>query len=81
MPLGTFLVNFAARLQHAEGGRIRICGDGSDGVDLIYTRDNGVGRAKSLGTELETSKRDLERILEAWGTASEELDRMSSGRT
>jgi hypothetical protein len=41
MPVGTFLINFAARLQQAEGGRIRICGDGSEGVDLIYTRDNG----------------------------------------
>lgn len=41
MPVGTFLIHYAARLQQAEGGRIRICGDGSEGVDLIYTRDNG----------------------------------------
>jgi hypothetical protein len=44
MPGGTFIVHFAARLQQAEAGHVRICGAGSEGVDLIYRHSNG-GRA------------------------------------
>jgi hypothetical protein len=41
MPVGTFTVHLAARLQQAEAGTIRICGSRSRGVDLVYRRGNG----------------------------------------
>ena len=41
MPVGTFTVHFAARLQQAEAAQVRICGRTSQGVDLIYQRANG----------------------------------------
>ncbi len=40
----------------------------------LYTKPNGVERAKDLGVELEKQKHVLERALEAWGTATEALD-------
>jgi ATP-binding cassette subfamily F protein 3 len=46
----------------------------------LYTRPAGVTRAKELGTELDRLKAALERTLEAWGTATEALDTLTSGR-
>jgi ATP-binding cassette subfamily F protein 3 len=47
----------------------------------LYTRDDGVGRAKALGTDLDRLNTQLERVLEQWGTASEAVDTLTSGRT
>jgi ATP-binding cassette subfamily F protein 3 len=46
----------------------------------LYTRPNGVERAKQLGIELDRLKPTLERALEQWGTATEALDTLTSGR-
>ncbi|MDB4877310.1 MAG: transporter related protein [Gemmatimonadetes bacterium] len=40
----------------------------------LYTKPNGVSRAKDLGIELERVKPQLERALNDWGTATEVLD-------
>ncbi len=40
----------------------------------LYTKPNGVSRATELGSQLEVLKRDLERALDAWGTATEALE-------
>ncbi|MEO7086152.1 MAG: ABC-F family ATP-binding cassette domain-containing protein [Gemmatimonadaceae bacterium] len=47
----------------------------------LYTRHDGVVRAKTLGKDLDRLKTQLERVLEQWGTASEEVDTLSAGRT
>ena len=46
----------------------------------LYTRNNGVERATELGAELDRLKLELERALEAWGTATEALDTLMSER-
>jgi ATP-binding cassette subfamily F protein 3 len=46
----------------------------------LYTRFDGVKQAGDLGAELERLKPRLERALEEWGTASEALDTLGSGR-
>jgi TolA-binding protein len=40
----------------------------------LYTKTNGVTRATVLGVDLEKLKKELERTLEEWGTASDALD-------
>jgi ATP-binding cassette subfamily F protein 3 len=45
----------------------------------LYTTPDGVSRASSMGSELERSKRALERALDTWGSASEELDTLTAG--
>jgi ATP-binding cassette subfamily F protein 3 len=45
----------------------------------LYTQANGPGRATQLGAELERLKRELERTLEDWGSASEALDALNAG--
>jgi ATP-binding cassette subfamily F protein 3 len=40
----------------------------------LYTKPNGVSRAKDLGVELERVKPQLERALDEWGKATEALD-------
>jgi ATP-binding cassette subfamily F protein 3 len=47
----------------------------------LYTRSDGVVRAKTLGSDLERLKTQLEQVLEQWGTASEAVDTLASGRT
>jgi ATP-binding cassette, subfamily F, member 3 len=47
----------------------------------LYTRANGVDRARQLGIQLEELKPRLERSLDEWGTATEALDTLTSGRT
>ncbi|HVX40499.1 MAG TPA: ABC-F family ATP-binding cassette domain-containing protein [Gemmatimonadaceae bacterium] len=47
----------------------------------LYTQASGISRASELGSELERQKRELERALEAWGTASERLDTLSATAT
>jgi ATP-binding cassette subfamily F protein 3 len=44
----------------------------------LYTKPNGVPRAKELGIELEQLKAQLERTLDEWGTATELLDTLVS---
>jgi ATP-binding cassette subfamily F protein 3 len=44
----------------------------------LYTQTNGPRRANELGAELEGLKRDLERALEQWGSASEALDALNA---
>jgi ATP-binding cassette subfamily F protein 3 len=46
----------------------------------LYTRADGVQRAGALGAELDQLKPQLERALEDWGTATEALDTLTSGR-
>jgi ATP-binding cassette, subfamily F, member 3 len=45
----------------------------------LYTQANGLARATAFGAELERLKRDLERALENWGSASETLDALNAG--
>jgi ATP-binding cassette subfamily F protein 3 len=45
----------------------------------LYTQVSGPARAAELGTELERLKRELERALEHWGSASEALDALTAG--
>jgi ATP-binding cassette, subfamily F, member 3 len=45
----------------------------------LYTQTKGPIRATVLGTELERLKRELERTLEDWGSASEALDALNAG--
>ena len=47
----------------------------------LYTHADGVGRATKLGAELDQSKAALERALEQWSAASEELDALAAGQT
>ncbi len=44
----------------------------------LYMDADGVTRASDLGAELERRKSELERALDAWGTASERLDALSA---
>src|SRR5262249_14199342 len=46
----------------------------------LYTRVDGVSRAKELGAQLDTLRPSLERALDEWGTATEALDTLGSGR-
>ncbi|HEV8236249.1 MAG TPA: ATP-binding cassette domain-containing protein, partial [Gemmatimonadaceae bacterium] len=45
----------------------------------LYTQSKGPSRATELGTELERLKRELDRTLEDWGSASEALDALNAG--
>jgi chromosome segregation ATPase len=45
----------------------------------LYTQSKGPSRATELGAELERLKRELERTLEDWGSASEALDALNAG--
>jgi ATP-binding cassette, subfamily F, member 3 len=45
----------------------------------LYMQANGPARASTLGAELERLKRELERALENWGSASETLDALNAG--
>jgi ATP-binding cassette subfamily F protein 3 len=45
----------------------------------LYTRPNGVTRATELGLNLEPLRRDLERTLEDWTTASDSVDTLTAG--
>ena len=47
----------------------------------LYTRADGVGKARQLGYDLDRLKADLERALEAWGEATEDADTLSAGQT
>lgn len=44
----------------------------------LYVDPNGITRAAELGAELERRKRELDRALDAWGTASDLLDSLSA---
>jgi ATP-binding cassette subfamily F protein 3 len=44
----------------------------------LYLQSTGVARASELGRSLETLKRELERALEDWGTATELVDTLSA---
>jgi ATP-binding cassette subfamily F protein 3 len=44
----------------------------------LYTKSNGVLRAKELGIELERVKPQLERVLDEWGKATEVLDALAA---
>jgi ATP-binding cassette subfamily F protein 3 len=45
----------------------------------LYTRPNGVARAKKLGLDLDRLRRDLERALEDWTSASDSVDTLTAG--
>lgn len=45
----------------------------------LYTKPAGVARAKELGANLDKLKRELERELDDWGTATEALDTLAAG--
>jgi len=47
----------------------------------LYTKPNGVARAKELGIDLERLKPQLERTLDEWGKATELLDTLASDVT
>jgi ATP-binding cassette, subfamily F, member 3 len=44
----------------------------------LYTTPDGVARSAKLGQELETRKSALDRLLERWGTATEEVATLAS---
>jgi ATP-binding cassette subfamily F protein 3 len=44
----------------------------------LYTRPAGVERARDLGLELDRRKKELERALDDWGSATEALDTLSA---
>jgi ATP-binding cassette subfamily F protein 3 len=46
----------------------------------LYTRADGVTRARQLGSDLDRLKAELDRTLEAWGEASESAEALSAGR-
>jgi ATP-binding cassette, subfamily F, member 3 len=45
----------------------------------LYTKADGVQRAKEMGVDLEQVKRELERALDEWGKATEVLDTLTAG--
>jgi ATP-binding cassette subfamily F protein 3 len=45
----------------------------------LYTRADGVSRAKELGRRLDELKHELERTLEAWAAATEDLESLTAG--
>jgi len=45
----------------------------------LYTKTDGVSRAKQLGADLDRLKLSLEQSLEAWGAATEAADTLSAG--
>ncbi|MEO6878974.1 MAG: hypothetical protein ABI205_10865, partial [Gemmatimonadaceae bacterium] len=45
----------------------------------LYTKPNGVTRAKTLGADLERLKPQLERVLDEWGKATEVVDTLAAG--
>lgn len=47
----------------------------------LYTRPDGVARAKELGAKLDHLRASLDRTLEAWGAATESVDTLSAGST
>ena len=44
----------------------------------LYTRPAGVERARQLGIDLDQRKKELERALDDWGSATEALDTLSA---
>ena len=44
----------------------------------LYTRPDGVARARELGVNLERVRRDLERMLDEWTTASDSVDTLTA---
>ena len=44
----------------------------------LYTRPDGVARAKELGVNLERMRRDLERTLDQWAAASDSIDTLTA---
>jgi ATP-binding cassette subfamily F protein 3 len=46
----------------------------------LYTRPDGVDRARELGVQLDRRKQELERAFEDWGSATEALDTFSVDR-
>jgi ATP-binding cassette subfamily F protein 3 len=45
----------------------------------LYTKSDGVERAKAMGIDLERMKRELERALDEWADATEALDTLTAG--
>ena len=43
----------------------------------LYTRPDGAAKARALGAELETLKRDLDAALERWTLATEQVEMRS----
>ena len=44
----------------------------------LYTRSGGGEKAKQLGVELESRRRELDRLLERWSAATEEVEALSN---
>ena len=45
----------------------------------LYTRSDGVANAKRLGIDLEAAKRELDKALEEWTSASDVLETVNRG--
>jgi ATP-binding cassette subfamily F protein 3 len=71
------VADLEAQVQQLEG-RIEIVTRELEDPEL-YTRPDGVERAKTLGAELDTLKPALERALEDWTVATETLDTLTAG--
>ena len=46
----------------------------------LYTTADGVARSSALGVQLERARQALDRALEAWTAATEDVDRLAAGR-
>ncbi len=46
----------------------------------LYTTADGVARSSALGVQLERARRTLDKALEAWTAATEDVERLTAGR-
>jgi len=64
-----------ARVTELESAVARVVGTLED--PALYTRPDGAAKARELGAELETLKRDLDAALERWTLATEQVEMRS----
>jgi ATP-binding cassette subfamily F protein 3 len=70
-------VQAEARVTEAEAEVAELSGALAD--PELYTTADGVARSAALGAELERARRTLDTALEAWTTATEDVERLVAG--